>query len=189
VKFLGEPVMDVLKSAAIISVAAVAAGYYISHSESRLKLANLAPAARSGSGLTFSSKPEAPAAPMRSGATAVLTQDRSGHYFARVESRGVTLNMVVDTGATLVSLTAEDARALGIYPLSSDYNIPTMTANGKAFSARVKLDMVRIEGVLVYDVDALVAQPGAQEISLLGMSFLRKLASYQAEQGRLVLHQ
>jgi aspartyl protease family protein len=179
--------MYVLKSAAMISVVAVAAGYYISHSDSRLKFASLAPLARPGASLSFSQAK--PAAPVSSGATAVLQQDRSGHYFARVESRGVTLNMVVDTGATLVSLTAEDARALGIYPLPADYNIPTMTANGKAFSARVKLDMVRIDGVLVYDVDALVAQPGAQEISLLGMSFLKKLASYQAEQGRLVLHQ
>jgi aspartyl protease family protein len=175
---------QIIKAAAVVTLASLGLANYLSVRTMGPKATN-APAANAAASRN---QPLSPVL-MRSGATAVLEQGGNGHYFARVESRGVTLNMVVDTGASLVTLSAEDARKLGINPLPGEYTVRTMTANGEARAAPVKLDMVRIDGVLVYDVDAIVSPPGALGTSLLGMSFLKKLASYQAEQGRLVLHQ
>lgn len=172
---------SVAKSAAAMAVVAVvAANYLANHKSKPFSLAHLT------GGASHASQA---AAPPPSGATAVLRQGRNGHYFARVEARGASVNMVVDTGASFVTLTADDARKLGYFPSPADYRVRMMTANGESRAARVKLGMVRIDGVLVYDVDAVVAQPGALNVSLLGMTFLRKLASYRAEAGRLVLHQ
>jgi aspartyl protease family protein len=178
---------QIIKAAAVVTLASLGIANYLSNRTMGPKANHAASpaAATSGAG----QRQPAASALMRSGASAILEQGTNGHYFAKVETRGVTLNMVVDTGASLVSLTSEDARKLGINPLPSEYTVRTMTANGEARAAPVKLDMVRIDGVLVYDVDAIVSQPGALGTSLLGMSFLKKLASYKAEQGRLVLHQ
>ena len=171
---------NIVKSAVAVAVVSLVVAEYLSH-----RGAPPRPVAQSPAPVSMA----APAALMRSGATAILTPGPGGHYMANVETRGVTLQMMVDTGASVVALTAEDAAKLGIRPSPSDYTQRFNTANGETRAAPVKLDMVRIDGVLVYDVDATVSQPGALTTSLLGMSFLKKLASYQAEQGRLVLHQ
>ena len=173
---------DIIKSAAAVAILSVVVAEYLSHRAA-------APKPNPAPHVLQTNTRSAPAATLISGATAVLTPGPNGHYQAKVETRGVTIDMMVDTGASVVCLTADDAARLGIHPSPSDYTMRFATANGETRAAPVKLDMVRIDGVLVYDVEATVSQPGALNVSLLGMSFLKKLASYQAEQGRLVLHQ
>jgi aspartyl protease family protein len=174
---------NAVKSAVAASIVALIASSYLSQ---RFK-----PGAASARPVVAQQAPGAVLVtpPPKNSANVILDQSPDGHYYARVEARGVTTRMVVDTGATYVSLTADDAVALGFNLSPSDFKIPSSTANGVAWLAPVRLDMVRIDGILVYDVDALVAKPGAQNVSLLGMSYLKKLASYQAEQGRLILRQ
>jgi aspartyl protease family protein len=72
-----------------------------------------------------------------------------------------------------------DARKAGIDPKSLTYRVPVLTANGRAMAARVRLDSVAIGPLDRKNVDALVAQPGALTQSLLGMSFLSRLRSYE----------
>ncbi len=173
---------NIIKSAGAVAVIAVVAANYLA---GRTPHSPAPPVAASPH---ISVVPPAPPS-VGSGAAAILPQGQNGHYFARVETRGVTLDMMIDTGASVVALTADDAAKLGVFPSESDFTGRTMTANGQAAVAPVKLDMVRVDNVLVYDVDAIVARPGALNVSLLGMSFLKKLASYQAESGRLILRQ
>jgi aspartyl protease family protein len=118
-----------------------------------------------------------------------LGADPSGHYLADATVNGVAIRVMVDTGATIVALTAETARRLGIAPSSSAVRVGISTANGNVSAGLVKLAHVRLGNVDVYDVDAAVMPPGALSVNLLGMSFLGKLSRFQAGGGQLVLVQ
>jgi aspartyl protease family protein len=87
--------------------------------------------------------------------------------------------MIVDTGASSIVLRPEDARKAGIDPDTLTYRIPVMTANGRTVAARVLIDTVAIGPLDRTKVEALVARPGALTQSLLGMSFLSRLRSYE----------
>jgi aspartyl protease family protein len=129
-------------------------------------------------------------APARSGWGVVeLSPDRNAQYRAEIEINGVRINALVDTGASHVALTAQDARALNIDPPGSAYILASQTANGVAHSAPARLGEVRVGSIVIHDVEALVAQPGALSTSLLGMSFLKKLGSFQVADGRFVMKQ
>jgi aspartyl protease family protein len=97
--------------------------------------------------------------------------------------------MLVDTGASLVALTSEDAAMLGLRRAESDFRIAVTTANGMGRAAQARLWRVRIGGVEIYDVDALVFPPNVLRQSLLGMSALNKLRNFEISAGRLVLQQ
>jgi aspartyl protease family protein len=118
-----------------------------------------------------------------------LPVGRNGHFQANVEIDGRTIPMLVDTGASYVALSAEDADRLGVITRPSDYTMTMYTANGAAKAAPVRLHAVHVDTLSVYDVDAIVAQPGAMRGSLLGMSFLRRLTRFEAQPDRLRLIQ
>jgi len=114
------------------------------------------------------------------GLTEVKIRKRlNGHYTAKVEVNGSTVSMIVDTGATSIVLTPSDAKKAGIDVGSLTYGVPVLTANGRTVAARVRLDEVAIGPLDRTKVEALVAQPGALTRSLLGMSFLNRLRSYE----------
>ncbi|MCG8560776.1 MAG: TIGR02281 family clan AA aspartic protease [Hyphomicrobiales bacterium] len=102
-----------------------------------------------------------------------------GQFVARTDINGQSTPMIVDTGATTVVLTQTDARRIGIDPSSLNYGVPVQTANGTSFAARVRLNRVSVGSVAVNNVEALIARPGALHQSLLGMSFLSRLRSYE----------
>ena len=66
-------------------------------------------------------------------------------------------------------------------------DVPVTTANGAALAAEVPVGEIAVGSIVMRNVGALVARPGALEESLLGMSFLERLKSYTVERGRLVL--
>jgi aspartyl protease family protein len=116
-----------------------------------------------------------------------IAPDRSGNYLTEVEIDGRFIHMVVDTGATYVSLTNADAAALGLRPAPADYIYRTMTANGTGVAAKVRIDRLRIGSMEIYNVEAFVMPPGVLGTSLLGMSALRRLRSFEISGGQLVL--
>jgi aspartyl protease family protein len=116
-----------------------------------------------------------------------IPANAQGHYVTDVFVNGQALKMVVDTGATMVALRNEDAAALGVFPLPSDFTIPINTANGIAHAAPVKLREVQIGSMQIYDVDAIVAERGVMNISLLGMTFLSRLSKVEMASGSLLL--
>ena len=102
-----------------------------------------------------------------------------GHFTAAVDVNGAEVSMIVDTGASSIVLTPEDARRAGFNPDELSYRVPVLTANGRTVAARVRLNEVSIGPLDRTEVDALIAQPGALTQSLLGMSFLSRLRSYE----------
>lgn len=114
------------------------------------------------------------------GAQAVrIRRQENGHFVARGAVNGVTLSMLIDTGASTVVLKPGDAERLGIDVTTLSFTTPVSTANGTTYAAPVRLRSVSIGPLEVRDVNALVAQPGALNENLLGMSFLKRLRSYE----------
>lgn len=116
-----------------------------------------------------------------------LKADALGHFVVQAYVNDEKATFVVDTGATLVVLTYEEAERLGLSPGNLDFWGRVETANGIAAVAPVMLDRVRVHGITVRDVKALVAQRGALAANLLGMSFLRRLGSFQMRGSEMVL--
>jgi aspartyl protease family protein len=102
-----------------------------------------------------------------------------GHFTARADVNGEPISMIVDTGASTIVLRPEDAAKVGIDVKGLTYSVPVITANGRTKAAKVRLKEVAIGPLDRQNVDALVAQPGALTESLLGMSFLSRLRSYE----------
>lgn len=148
-----------------------------------------------GGGTVASSAPRRPAEPVRAALPVRrdeyrIPADSLGQFVADAEINGAHISkMLVDTGATLVALSYEDAATAGIFPMPADYKYQVHTANGVAHVARVKLNDVRIGAILVHDVDAVVGERGALSGSLLGMTFLSKLSRFSVEAGALALKQ
>lgn len=123
------------------------------------------------------------------GRSVELQAQRNGHYFAEAEINGRQVDVMVDTGATMVALTYEDALRAGFSPRRSDFTHRVSTANGIARVAPVLIDRIQIGDILVRDVRAAVLEEGKLGTTLLGMSFLSKLSSVSMRQGRLVLEE
>lgn len=118
-----------------------------------------------------------------------LEAGRDGHFRTDLRINNRWIKVLVDTGATAVSIPYEEAARLGLHPAKSDFTVQTRTANGIRYSALVNLDEVRIGKITLYDVDALISPPGALSTTLLGMSFLGRLRQVDMRDGRLVLVQ
>jgi|SRR5262245_2904851 len=121
------------------------------------------------------------------GSTAVIWSDLRGHFIADPNINGTRVSMLVDTGASVVALSAEDASRIGMRPLPADFTVPISTANGVALAAPVMLREIAIGGIVVRDVRAVVMPRGRLNGSLLGMSFLRKLSHFEFANDRLTL--
>lgn len=116
-----------------------------------------------------------------------LQADAQGHYNGNFKINGKPVEGMIDTGATYVALNETTARHLGYSVASLDYRNAVNTANGQTKAAYVRLDRIDIGGIRVRDVDALVLKDEALSSTLIGVSFLKKLASYSVEDGALRL--
>lgn len=133
--------------------------------------------------------PEADTAKRSGGRTVELKAGRGGHFLADAEINGRRVDVMVDTGATIVALTYEDARAAGVEPRSSDFTHRVQTANGVARVAPVTLERLQIGDILVRRVEAAVIEPGKLKVTLLGNSFLSRLSRYEVRNGRLLMEE
>jgi aspartyl protease family protein len=128
-----------------------------------------------------------PGSPGGRGVEVSIRRTGDGHFLARTKVNGKNVKMIVDTGASTVVLRLEDAKTAGIRVAELDYTVPVETANGRAFAARVKLDKVSLGELTLEKVEALVTRPGALKQSLLGMSFLSRLRSYEFSGNKLLM--
>jgi aspartyl protease family protein len=103
----------------------------------------------------------------------IMTADNQGHFYTTGTVNGVSVRFLVDTGATMISLGASDARRIGL-----DFNRGqkgmTQTANGQSAVSKVQLDTVRVGDMTLHNVDALIHQT-EMPMALLGMSFLNRM--------------
>ena len=117
---------------------------------------------------------------------AQIVKGADGHFWAEAKVDGRAVRFLIDTGATAVALSQTDAKRLGIDTKSLDYSYKVMTASGQTRAAKVQLASVSVADAQVRDVDALVIESGL-ETSLLGMSYLGRLSSFQATPRALIL--
>jgi aspartyl protease family protein len=125
----------------------------------------------------------APSAAVRN--TLAFPADAQGHFQLDADVDGATVHFIVDTGATLVTLSPADAEAAGISPGSLDFTMVMNTANGRVRAAPVTLREVRIGQFALDDVQAAVVEN--LSVSLLGMSFLSRLDRWQMQDGTLTI--
>jgi aspartyl protease family protein len=121
------------------------------------------------------------------GRTVEIKSGGNNHYFAAVDVNGRKIDVMIDTGASMVALTHEDARRLSLAPRASDFTMQVQTANGVSRFAPVMLDRVSLGGIEVRGVQAAVAEPGRLSTTLLGMSFLSRLQRVDMRAGVMVL--
>lgn len=120
-------------------------------------------------------------------ASTELRAGSDGHFVTEADINGTAVRVLVDTGATAVALSYEDAQAAGLRPDNLDYDVPVATANGLAKAARVTIRRIEIDNVKIEDVEGMVMPEGAMAGSLLGMSYLSRLRSFKVEDGVLYL--
>jgi aspartyl protease family protein len=121
--------------------------------------------------------------------TASIPADAGGQYRARALIEGQDVNVMIDTGATVVALTSETATRLGVALDPSRPRWRMNTANGVALASPVTLRSVNLGAIYMDNVQAVVMPPGASSINLLGASFLKRLVSVEQRDGMLVLRQ
>jgi aspartyl protease family protein len=121
------------------------------------------------------------------GRTVELARTNGGDFRIGTEVNGVRINMVLDTGASSVVLTHEAAKAAGLPLEFVKYSVNVDTANGHTLAAPVTLDRVAVGGIVERQVPALIAQPGQLSQSLLGMSFINRLQSFEVRGSKVMM--
>lgn len=112
---------------------------------------------------------------------------RATHFSAVATVNNAPIDMLIDTGASVVTLSYEDALYAGIRARGLRYSVTVSTANGPARAAPVILDQVAIGPIVERRVAALVAEEGMLETSLLGLNFLNELSSYTISGNKMTL--
>lgn len=127
-----------------------------------------------------------PVATPATGAPAQVLKAADGHYWADALIEGRAVRVMVDTGASVVALTRDDAARLGLRLEPADFSATVVTASGPVRAAAVELQAVAVAGARVDRVEALVVEAGLPH-SLLGMSYLGRLSSFSATPAGLTL--
>jgi aspartyl protease family protein len=119
--------------------------------------------------------------------TATFRAGRDGHFQLKATINGTEVRTIFDTGASAVVLTSADARRAGIDVDALRFDVPVSTANGTGRAAVVRLETIEVGGITRTNIRAFVAEGGALEASLLGMSFLETLTRYSVSSSSLEL--
>jgi aspartyl protease family protein len=165
----------------VFAAALMAAGVLVARWADRSGPIGSSPAA-------MAAAPVDPTTSVSNSRTVILSPGNDGHFRAQARVDGRRLELVVDTGASLIALRAGDAARLGIHPAPRDYNVKVSTANGITRAALIQLGRVEIGDIVVRDVAALVHPDEALGVNLLGMSFLSRVR-WAHERGKLILDQ
>jgi aspartyl protease family protein len=105
-----------------------------------------------------------------------FSKSQDGHYYIDAEVNGESVRFLVDTGASMSVLPTDEAERLGINVAGLSFNRPFATANGQVLGATIRLEEIRIGGIVRNDVAAaVVPNEGA---ALLGMSYFNTLEGF-----------
>jgi len=156
-------ITKLLINAAIVAVPAVGGFLYLDHKSTQREAAAAEAQieAIKSQSKTAAVKPKT-TVPKSASVVSIPKDRRSGQYQYKGRVNSGYINFLVDTGASSVALTAEDARRAGIRDSELNYNVPISTAGGRNYAARVKLDQLAIGGIILRDVDAMVVKEGLE---------------------------
>lgn len=116
-----------------------------------------------------------------------IARGQSGGFPVMARVNGARVTLLLDTGASAVVLTQDDAKAAGLPLEVLNYSVTVETANGRTRAAPVTLDQLAVGAITERSVPALIAQPGLLRTSLLGMTFLNRLQGWEVRGDKLVL--
>ncbi|KPN61905.1 aspartyl protease family protein [Aliiroseovarius crassostreae] len=116
----------------------------------------------------------------------VLPRAFDGHFYIQLKMNGQPIDFIVDTGASNVVLTKEDAERAGVDPSSLRYFGRALTANGTTRTAPANIARVELEGITDYGVEVWVNE-GEMPQSLLGNSYLQRFDKIEIRRDQLVL--
>ncbi|MDG1707708.1 MAG: TIGR02281 family clan AA aspartic protease, partial [Emcibacteraceae bacterium] len=116
-----------------------------------------------------------------------IPRQRDGHYWVNMDISNNPIAFIIDTGASVVTLSHNDAEKLNLYLSDFDYNITVRTAAGLTTMAEINLDRMTLGVIELYDVKAFVAREGMLSVSLLGMNFLNRLERFEFQDGQLIM--
>jgi aspartyl protease family protein len=126
-------------------------------------------------------------APHRRSGEVVLQRDANGHFYAKASTDTGKAMMLVDTGATVVALTGNDASMMGVDWNPGDVRPVARGASGDVYGVPVVLDRLEVGGIEARRVQAVVVPEGL-DISLLGQSFLSQVDRVEVSGDEMVLH-
>jgi len=116
----------------------------------------------------------------------LIRANGAGHFLIDADVERAKIRFLVDTGATMVVLSPEDARRAGLSEDRLNFSREVSTANGNVRVAPVTLRKFKVGQIVLRDVEAVV-NSAPMRVSLLGMSFLRRLDGWQVKGDKLYL--
>jgi aspartyl protease family protein len=123
----------------------------------------------------------------QSGNAVRLKRGDDGHFSAVLKINGASIPFLVDTGATMTSMSASAADAAKIDVDRSAIPVIVDTANGAVKDWRAKASLVALENILIEDHSVLISDNLSDDQNLLGMNFLDKLRSWRVEGDEMIL--
>ncbi len=121
-----------------------------------------------------------------SGNNMTLDEASDGHYYATASVNGQAVDFLVDTGASSIALTADDARMIGLTVNENNRQVIGRGASGNVYGETVMLDSVTLGGITVNNIPAAIIHEGLDK-SLLGQAFLNKAGSVTIKDGQMVI--
>ncbi len=116
----------------------------------------------------------------------IVHRSRDGHFWLRAKMNGVSINMMVDTGASNIVLSPDDAKHVGLNPATLNFSERAQTANGDVMFARSRITSLSIGDAEFFDVPVTV-NGSPMSGSLMGMSVLSEFKSFEFRGDKLIL--
>ncbi len=125
---------------------------------------------------TAKAQPETVQVEQPDGNVVTLTRSGDGHFYTSANIGAVQVNFLVDTGASMVALTADDAHSLGLHWSPDELTVVGRGANGDIQGKPVILESLSVGGFHAQNLRAVIIPEGL-DVSLLGQSFLSKIGN------------
>ena len=167
-----------------VVIAGIFITVYVHQTSSTVPAAGPAPATDEQAAVTAA--PPAAVEPDSSSLRVFASSD--GHYRVDGLVNGASVQFLIDTGASIVLLTPDDARRAGIDPDTLQYRRQITTPNGLVQGADIVIYQLAVGPIRLVNVAGAVVRTNTSN-SLLGISFLSRLSGYEVSDGAMTLHQ
>lgn len=175
---------NLIRDALILTTCVGAAAYFLTHRSQVYALVGLEIPERQEEMAT--PEPEMQTQVVNGSVVSIPKSKRDGQFWTSARVNSGHVKFLVDTGASSVALTLNDAKKAGFREGDLNFNLTIQTAGGENKAARVKLKSVSVGPITLRNVDAIVVKEGLG-VSLLGMTYLGELQKVEATRDTLIL--